>query len=442
MMGIHLRGTFDSVLNEMGGNPFCIFGQARQAQVFYLYCKEKNKVQDIKAFIVSDMTRVVRKIPMLHGIPIKDIHWLQKQGNTCNLFLAAREKTVQEQLAPMLSERLEGNAYYVSDFTNNIMCYRYMHLYYEDILSRYMVSKNIYDEGYLNIWEPGSENRYKYWCKVGDGVRPDLDIFNGNVGIDHLYARQLGDYHYLNGREEEPLQRESQNHNRFKIYMVKSHFDRELKEEFYTPYTETIQAGAALTEERISEIQDDIGENISIRNRDYCEMSAVYWIWKNEKESDYIGLCHYRRRFVIDENVVSYMISHKYDAVYTVPKLTDGGLRDEFVERYYFLTPDVWEQTEKAVKKLSPDYYEAWKSFGKSYFNISCNMFIMRRRTFEDYFSWLFPILEEVDRHYMGQGRQCNNRYLGYIAEMLNTVYVMKNKDKLKKGFVEMKMLL
>ena len=68
-------------------------------------------------------------------------------------------------------------------------------------------------------------------------------------------------------------------------------------------------------------------------------------------------------------------------------------------------------------------------------------MFIMRRDIFEDYCSWVFSILVKVDQYYINQGIQRNDRYLGYIAELLNTVYAMKHKDTLKKGYVYMKML-
>ena len=53
-------------------------------------------------------------------------------------------------------------------------------------------------------------------------------------------------------------------------------------------------------------IGDDTGENISNKNDYYNEMTAVYWAWKNYEElgnPDYIGLMHYRRHFIFDENI-------------------------------------------------------------------------------------------------------------------------------------------
>lgn len=217
--------------------------------------------------------------------------------------------------------------------------------------------------------------------------------------------------------------------------------DKELRENFFTPFTKEIQAGADLTDADISELKDNIGDNISKRNQDYCEMSALYWVWKNDWESDYIGLCHYRRRFFVDEDMLNYIMAEDYDVIYTIPQMIDGGLREEFVERNYFLTPEMWELTENAIRELSPEYLFVWEQLETSYFLLPYNMFIMRRDIFEDYCSWVFPILEKVDLYYLDRGIQRNDRYLGYIAELLNTVYAMKHKDTLKKGYVYMKML-
>ena len=41
---------------------------------------------------------------------------------------------------------------------------------------------------------------------------------------------------------------------------------------------------------------DNTGENISLKNPYYCELTGLYWAWKN-LDAEYIGLVHYRRYF-------------------------------------------------------------------------------------------------------------------------------------------------
>ena len=45
-------------------------------------------------------------------------------------------------------------------------------------------------------------------------------------------------------------------------------------------------------------LSDCIGDNISKKNPNYCELTAIYWLWKNYDLPNYVGVCHYRRFFV------------------------------------------------------------------------------------------------------------------------------------------------
>lgn len=438
MCELYFKESYESILDAFSGNGFYIFGNTLYAHIFYLYCKEQKIEQNIKGFILSDVNKIGdnRKLYIMHGVPIKDIDWLRKNEKDVYMFLAAKEKTVHEQLFPVMKDELGGSLYYTGDFSNSIMYHYYMTFAYRSIITKQQIVTNPYKSSYLTITSKNGERFYNYTPKVSLGVLPDSRIFCEKEMLDMLYDKQLFYYRYIDGGYER-----YQGELMCKIYLTRSHFDKQLKEDFYTPFTEPIQVGADLTDIKIADLKDNRGENRSLRNQDYCEMSAVYWVWKNDRRSDYIGLCHYRRRFVIDANRINYIMAEKYDAVYAIPYVIDGGLREEFVERNYYITPEMWKLATDAIGRLSPEYLEAWQQLETSYFLLPCNMFIMRRKVFEDYCSWVFAVLEEVDRFYLAQGRQRNDRYLGYLAELLNTVYAMKHKDSMKKGYVYMKIL-
>ena len=82
--------------------------------------------------------------------------------------------------------------------------------------------------------------------------------------------------------------------NRVKIFVV-------AHKPFEKPEGETLvpihvgRAVSRLKDEMAGMIGDDTGENISEKNPSYCEMTAHYWIWKNVRDCDYVGVCHYLR---------------------------------------------------------------------------------------------------------------------------------------------------
>ena len=74
-----------------------------------------------------------------------------------------------------------------------------------------------------------------------------------------------------------------------------------------------IHVGKALHPELDLGIQgDNIGDNISEKNGSYCELTGMYWAWKNLKDVDIIGLCHYRRYFDFHGQAPFYKHSQRF----------------------------------------------------------------------------------------------------------------------------------
>ena len=214
------------------------------------------------------------------------------------------------------------------------------------------------------------------------------------------------------------------------VYMAKCHVDRALREDVSVYEWETpIQVGAALTDNKICEIRDDTGENISVKNREYCELTALYWIWKNDIRSRYAGLCHYRRHFDLDGMKLAKLEQSDIDVVLTIPILNFPNVRAAYLHDH---CAEDWEIMLEAVRKLAPEYYDAADRLQKGVYYYAYNMFVARKEILDDYCAWLFPILAYC-------GEQCGrkediyqNRYIGFLAERLLSIYFLHHEADYK----------
>ena len=219
------------------------------------------------------------------------------------------------------------------------------------------------------------------------------------------------------------------------------------------PLLRPIQVGAALAQRRFPGfLHDDEGENISQRNRAYCELTAQYWAWKNS-EAEYAGFFHYRRFLYPDAAARRpYLLKPQpseellerlgYDGF--EPLIRDHDLilpkREEMyvpVRQHYAQAPfhcgEDLARMERIVAELYPDdasAADAYLSGTAQYFG---NIFIMRRRVFEAYCAWLFPLLEEFDRRTDAGGRSAQEaRVDGYLAERLLGVFAQARRGRLR----------
>ena len=118
------------------------------------------------------------------------------------------------------------------------------------------------------------------------------------------------------------------------IYVVSTAGEHALKETYHLLSEERIiQAGASLTSERIpgAYATDDIGENISKRNRQFCELTALYWIWKHAHQN-YIGIVHYRRHFLLPNDWLTRMKTFHIDVL-----LLDQIINNGYIKLLLFL---------------------------------------------------------------------------------------------------------
>lgn len=198
-----------------------------------------------------------------------------------------------------------------------------------------------------------------------------------------------------------------------------------------------IRVGAALNEDDFGYVRDDTGDNISTKNKNFCELTATYWILKNDK-SDIVGLTHYRRYFfkkgktnkltnVLDEQDIRNILKEKDiivpNSTFIIKHNAEKSWEATHVKKDY-------DECRKIITEKYPDYLEAFNKFSKSRFLYICNMFIARKEIFDDYYNWLFDILFELEKRTDLSGYDdYNKRLFGFMSERLFNVWLIKHSE-------------
>lgn len=212
------------------------------------------------------------------------------------------------------------------------------------------------------------------------------------------------------------------------IYVAHSAFDQHLQTPYRLAEKERIlQVGAALTDKRLSPggLTDCEGENISARNRQYCELTGLYWIWKHARE-DYVGLVHYRRHFLLPPDWAERMEANRIDVLLPVPLYVAPDIAGNYRERH--IASD-WDFLMEYFKKELPEEYRDAERFFAGNLYSPCNMLIARREVLDRLCSWLFPILDAVRTCGGEKADPYMNRYPGFISERLITYYFERDKS-------------
>lgn len=209
-----------------------------------------------------------------------------------------------------------------------------------------------------------------------------------------------------------------------------------------------LQCGKDDTKIDLEMTADNLGDNISIRNPYWSEITGLYWAWKNMKKVEYIGLCSYRRFFNFKKNtnkgthiipldsedeinniVIPDMhdLFLNYDVIIPKPYTYAYSIRRVCERNYNIKDFDVLEDT---INKLSPDFNESFKSI---FYNNNKlpghNMFIMPYKYYNEYCEWVFSILFEVEKQINPSDYPIDQvRVFGYMHELLLHVYINKKK--------------
>ena len=196
-----------------------------------------------------------------------------------------------------------------------------------------------------------------------------------------------------------------------------------------------VQVGSAASGRKLNYTADDTGENISSKNPGFCELTGLYWAWKN-LSADYIGLVHYRRYFRGHAGREKWSCILSGEEAETLLRQTDVLLprpRNYFIETCYsqYIHAHPAQGLDLALKLAAgtgAPYKRAVDAFLKSRKAHLFNMFIMKRELLDAYCQWLFPILFEMERELDTSGWSENDRRVfGFAAERLLDVWLDAN---------------
>lgn len=214
------------------------------------------------------------------------------------------------------------------------------------------------------------------------------------------------------------------------IYVVCSTSDVPLTEKWeIKPWMKMLQAGAALSDISIAKLKDNVGEHISDRNKQFCELTGLYWIWKNSDE-DIVGLEHNRRHFLLPDDWQKRMETNGIDVLLPTPLYVHPSLAGNYRARH--IASDL-DYVYSYVSNNCPKDGKALKDFLENTPIYSpCNMLIAKRNVLEEFCDWLFPIIFAAAEHGGMREDIYQNRYPGFLAERLMTYYFERHRDKYK----------
>jgi len=230
-----------------------------------------------------------------------------------------------------------------------------------------------------------------------------------------------------------------------------------IKDELYCP----IMVGSALSSGVSNFQRDDEGENISDRNQYYCEMTGIYWAWKN-CNSDIAGTSHYRRYFTAQPEPLTYKIKRflyyfilqhrkrrgliynnnpslfipriinkeeiedllsQYDAILPQARKLRKTIKDHYNSHHNGYGLDILEDI---IRTKHPDFLDSFNGVMNSNRLYANNMFILRNNHFQEFMEWWFDILFEFEERVKKHKADYPKRIIGFVAERILNVWFHK----------------
>ena len=237
-------------------------------------------------------------------------------------------------------------------------------------------------------------------------------------------------------------------------------------DEFFLP----IHVGAATSNSTLEYIKDNTGENISEKNKNFCELTGIFWEWKNI-DANFYGLMHYRRYLMIEDTLKHkikrglYYIGRKFDKdiiinkinmpeLYQIKTTDENYVKEKIMEfskklpklmkKYDIILPKkehfsktVYEQYKNChiiehldllleiIKEKYPKMHPYFdKMIKKGKFSYCTNMFVMKKDYFDEYSQFMFDILFELEKRIEIPSDPYQSRVFGFLSERLMAPFI------------------
>ncbi|WP_334084675.1 DUF4422 domain-containing protein [Helicobacter typhlonius] len=208
-------------------------------------------------------------------------------------------------------------------------------------------------------------------------------------------------------------------------------------------------------------------KEISTLNPHFCELTAMYWAWKN-LEADYYGLFHYRRVFDFAPNtffsrlksafipqsrviakyhlestfITSYLQTHHIDIVIPkpLPLHQDINAYENFAKGGHNI-----KDLDKAIAYIKETYPFMGDSITQALFTNGAkicywNMAIWRKEIFFEYCEWLFDVLFALQEQIDYKSYDAHEaRVFGFLSEWLFNVWLAYQLKTRKLNVLEVK---
>ncbi len=190
-------------------------------------------------------------------------------------------------------------------------------------------------------------------------------------------------------------------------------------------------------------LRDDDGDNISAKNPFYCELTGLYYAWKNI-DADAIGLVHYRRYFSMKsrgyrkqkgafESVLSHdeAVALLTRADVVVPKKRHYCIESLYSHYAHTLDSAHLDIAKKIISDKYPEYMSSLVNVYARSWGYMFNMAIMPKEELNQYCDWLFDILGQLEKEIDVNNMDAfSARLFGRVSEILFNVWVDKKQKE------------